>query len=99
MNPSRMESDRQRNALNSRGPEATRERTVKLCFWKFLRTFCLLLLAGGSSGILSAQTAWSVHPDAPSSLSSNAKLKYANNSFTWFGNPPLLTPFHVTART
>ena len=47
----------------------------------FSRTFWLLVLALSASGLLSAQTAWNIHPDSPPGLNSNAKLKYANNSF------------------
>lgn len=46
-----------------------------------MRILGFLLFVSGSSSLLRAQTAWSIHPDVPSSLSSNAKLKYANNSF------------------
>ena len=42
--------------------------------------FLITLLAWGTAGFLGAQTAWTLHPGAPSNLTSIAKLKYANNS-------------------
>jgi hypothetical protein len=43
--------------------------------------FLILLLFCLAARTLQAQTAWTLHPDAPLSLPSNAKLKYSGNAF------------------
>ena len=51
------------------------------CTTLMIWALSLLFLIGGGSGFLSAQTAWSINPDAPTNLPSDAKLKYANGAF------------------
>lgn len=45
------------------------------------QAFCLALIAWLPVLPLRAQTAWTANPNAPANLPSNAKLKFANNTF------------------